>query len=49
MGKSGERGAEGEPGIKVPKYLHFLFCLYRFLPSSVEKNALTPMIYKPDH
>lgn len=26
MGKSGERGREGEPGIKVPMWLHFLFC-----------------------
>lgn len=25
MGKSGERGREGEPGIKVPVWLHFLF------------------------
>lgn len=48
MGKSGERGAEGEPGIKVPKYLHFLFCLYSFLPSSVERNALTPLKNRSD-
>ena len=28
MGKSGERGREGEPGIKVPMWLHFLFWVY---------------------
>lgn len=28
MGKSGERGREGEPGIKVPMWLYFFFCLY---------------------
>lgn len=26
MGKSGERGPEGEPGIKVPMWLHFSCC-----------------------
>lgn len=25
MGKSGGRGREGEPGIKVPVWRHFLF------------------------